>query len=79
MLRRGEWEGVDRAYSREDEEEGAQPDSSHACSNLLTDNLVHFQVWINQGDVILLSLRDFQPDVADVIQKYTADEARSRE
>jgi len=35
------------------------------------------KVWINQGDVILLSLRDFQPDMADVIQKYTADEARS--
>ena len=29
------------------------------------------QVWINQGDIILLSLRDFQDDKADVIQKYT--------
>ena len=36
------------------------------------------QVWINQGDIILLSLRDFQDDKADVIVKYTADEARSR-
>ena len=35
------------------------------------------QVWINQGDIILLSLRDFQDDKADVIVKYTADEARS--
>jgi hypothetical protein len=35
------------------------------------------QVWINQGDIILLSLRDFQDDKADVIQKYTADEARN--
>lgn len=34
------------------------------------------QVWINQGDIILLSLRDFQDDKADVIQKYSADEAR---
>ncbi|KAI0822541.1 hypothetical protein BC628DRAFT_1327135, partial [Trametes gibbosa] len=34
-------------------------------------------VWINQGDIILLSLRDFQDDKADVIVKYTADEARS--
>jgi hypothetical protein len=34
-------------------------------------------VWINQGDIILLSLRDFQDDKADVIQKYTADEARN--
>ena len=35
------------------------------------------QVWINLGDIILLSLRDFQDDKADVIVKYTADEARS--
>lgn len=34
------------------------------------------QVWINTGDIILLSLRDFQDEKADVIQKYTADEAR---
>ena len=36
------------------------------------------QVWINQGDIILLSLREFQDDKADVIVKYTADEARNR-
>ena len=35
------------------------------------------QVWINQGDIILLSLREFQDGKADVIVKYTADEARS--
>ncbi|KAI0767986.1 nucleic acid-binding protein [Trametes elegans] len=35
------------------------------------------KVWINQGDIILLSLREFQDDKADVIVKYTADEARS--
>jgi translation initiation factor 1A len=35
-------------------------------------------VWINQGDIVLLSLRDFQDDKADVIVKYTADEARNR-
>ncbi|KAK5998786.1 Eukaryotic translation initiation factor 4C [Cladobotryum mycophilum] len=35
------------------------------------------KVWINQGDIILLSLRDFQDDKGDVILKYTADEARS--
>lgn len=34
------------------------------------------QVWINQGDIVLLSLRDFQDDKADVIQKYSSDEAR---
>lgn len=35
------------------------------------------QVWINQGDIILLSLRDYQDEKGDVILKYTADEARS--
>lgn len=34
-------------------------------------------MWINNGDIILLSLRDFQDDKADVIVKYTADEARN--
>ena len=29
------------------------------------------------GDIILLSLRDYQEGRADVILKYTADEARS--
>lgn len=35
------------------------------------------KVWINTGDIILLSLREFQDEKADVIQKYSADEARS--
>lgn len=35
------------------------------------------QVWINGGDIILLGLRDFQDTKADVILKYTADEARN--
>lgn len=35
------------------------------------------KVWINQGDIILLSLRDFQDNKGDVILKYTADEARA--
>ena len=35
------------------------------------------KVWINQGDIILLSLRDFQDNKGDVILKYTADEART--
>lgn len=34
-------------------------------------------MWITQGDIILLSLRDFQDDKADVIHRYTPDEARS--
>ena len=35
------------------------------------------QVWINQGDIILIGLRDFQDDKADVIMKYNSEEARS--
>jgi translation initiation factor 1A len=34
------------------------------------------KVWINQGDIILISLRDYEENV-DVIYKYTADEARA--
>ncbi|CAF1094138.1 unnamed protein product [Rotaria sp. Silwood1] len=34
------------------------------------------KVWINQGDVILVGLRDYQDDKADVIMKYLSDEAR---
>lgn len=34
------------------------------------------QVWMNVGDVILLSLREFQ-DAKEILLKYTADEARS--
>lgn len=36
-----------------------------------------FQVWINQGDIILVGLRDYQDTKADVIFKYTPDEARN--
>ncbi|KAG0222477.1 hypothetical protein B0O80DRAFT_465528 [Mortierella sp. GBAus27b] len=35
------------------------------------------KVWINQGDIILISLRDFQDDKADVILKYNTEEARN--
>ena len=35
------------------------------------------KVWINNSDIILLSLREFEDGKADVIQKYTPDEARS--
>ena len=34
------------------------------------------RVWIAVGDIILLGLRDFQDDKADIIMKYTPDEAR---
>jgi len=32
--------------------------------------------WVNQGDIVLLGLREFQDDKADVILKYNADESR---
>ena len=35
------------------------------------------KVWIVAGDIILLSLREFQDGRADVIHKYTPDEARN--
>lgn len=35
------------------------------------------KVWINAGDIILLGLRDYQDTKADVILKYTSDEARN--
>jgi translation initiation factor 1A len=35
------------------------------------------RVWINMGDIVLVSLREFQDSKADIIWKYTPDEARS--
>lgn len=35
------------------------------------------KVWINQSDIILVGLRDYQDAKADVILKYNADEARN--
>eukprot|EP00923_Selenidium_pygospionis_P019899 GHVN01034619.1.p4 GENE.GHVN01034619.1~~GHVN01034619.1.p4 ORF type:complete len:156 (+),score=32.31 GHVN01034619.1:69-536(+) len=35
------------------------------------------KVWVGAGDIILVSLRDYQDSKGDVILKYTADEARS--
>ena len=34
-------------------------------------------MWINTSDIILIGLREYQDTKADVILKYTADEARS--
>jgi len=34
------------------------------------------KIWINAGDIILVGLRQFQDDKADVILKYSPDEAR---
>merc|ERR1712050_620433 len=35
------------------------------------------KVWVNQGDIVLVSLRDFQDEKGDIIVKYTPDEARN--
>ena len=35
------------------------------------------RVWINQGDIILIGLRDYQDSKADVILKYNPEEARN--
>ncbi|KAL1217807.1 Eukaryotic translation initiation factor 1A [Cardamine amara subsp. amara] len=37
---------------------------------------MHKKVWVAAGDTILVGLRDFQYDKADVILKYMADEVR---
>ncbi|CAI9093460.1 OLC1v1028962C1 [Oldenlandia corymbosa var. corymbosa] len=37
---------------------------------------LHKKVWINVGDTVLVGLREYQDDKADVILKYMADEAR---
>lgn len=35
------------------------------------------KVWMGQGDIILVSLRDFQDDQCDVVHKFNSDEART--
>jgi len=37
---------------------------------------MHKKVWIASGDIILVGLRDYQDEKADVILKYQPDEAR---
>jgi len=73
MLRRRE---ATSTYSRKDAQKSEYALSLLSSISYLTDDLR--QVWINQGDIILLSLREFQDGKADVIVKYTADEARNR-
>merc|ERR1719323_1854342 len=34
------------------------------------------KVWVNKGDIILLGLRDYQDDKADVIHKFKPEEIR---
>ena len=35
------------------------------------------KVWINQGDIVLIGLRDYQDSKADVILRYNPEEARN--
>ncbi|KAL0088192.1 eukaryotic translation initiation factor 1A, Y-chromosomal [Phycomyces blakesleeanus] len=35
------------------------------------------KVWISQGDIVLISLREYQDEKADVLLKYNPDEARA--
>lgn len=35
------------------------------------------KVWINQGDIVLVSLRGFQDDKCDIIHKYNSDEVKT--
>mmetsp|Transcript_21833 Transcript_21833/g.32423 ORF Transcript_21833/g.32423 Transcript_21833/m.32423 type:complete len:144 (-) Transcript_21833:36-467(-) len=34
------------------------------------------RVWINRDDIVLVQLRDYQDEKADIIHKYNADEVR---
>lgn len=33
--------------------------------------------WINIGDIVLVSMRDFDPSCCDIIHKYTSDETKN--
>jgi translation initiation factor 1A len=33
--------------------------------------------WVNQGDIVLVGLREYQDEKGDIILKFNADEARS--
>merc|ERR1712100_714406 len=35
------------------------------------------RVWINRDDIVLVGLRDYQDDKADIIHRYTLEEART--
>ena len=63
---RRRWSGPSPSFAAATQIRGLPP-----TLTLLTPSRLIVQVWINQGDIILLSLREFQDDKADVIQKYT--------
>lgn len=70
----------DQAYARLIKPLG---DGRFECENFETgDTLIgHIKgtfrkrIWMNVGDVVLISLRDFDPNKCDIIYKYTAEEA----
>lgn len=35
------------------------------------------RVWMQQGDIVLAALREFEDDRCDIVHKYSADEARA--
>lgn len=78
MLRRRE---AAVPHPRETAEEGARCARTHtgAAAVQLTQRRrsVAVQVWINQGDIILVGLREFENTRGDVLLKYTSDEARN--
>jgi len=49
----------------------------YGCLKVSLGLLFDLKVWINQGDIILIGLRDYQDSKADVILRYNPDEARN--
>jgi len=56
------------------------------CSVLCSDSTIKLchipgkfkrRVWINQGDVVLVSVRQFETEKADIIYKYNIEEAET--
>lgn len=47
--------------------------SFNLCTCTLSD--CRMQVWVNPGDIILVSLREYEDDKADIIHKYYTGEA----
>ena len=45
--------------------------------HVVCNHVPYPQVWINQGDIVLIGLRDYQDAKADVILRYNPDEARN--
>jgi len=57
--------------------EDSKPCASTESSDSATLGKLRKKVWINQSDIVLVGLRDYQDAKADVILKYSADEARN--